>query len=137
MHDTEHGSTEKSADSRSSVKQYRHGSSEVVVDKSPARLSSQRLFVSEAHTATSFCQRMVNAHAIRRGPASPIALCVQVLRSRLCKCPGGQSAREQRDKELGRIWCVGAPDLAGPMHCPNDVAGCGSWRIAWPWTGEL
>jgi hypothetical protein len=54
------------------VKQYRHGRPRVFLDKSPARLSRRRSFVSEAHTATSFSLRMANAHAIRRGPASPM-----------------------------------------------------------------
>lgn len=43
----------------------------MIVDESSTRLSSDRSFVSEAHTVTSFSLRIVNAHVSRRGPATP------------------------------------------------------------------
>jgi hypothetical protein len=84
---------------------------------------------------TSFPLRVVLVHAIRRGPASPT-----------CTVRGGvegQAVQMPRWPEFETIGLVTrlASRRSGPwqadMHCPKDLAGCGSWRATSLWAGEL
>jgi hypothetical protein len=87
LYDTEHGSAEDECRCWIVLKQYRHGSSWVIVDNSSARLSCRRSFVSEAHTTTSFSLRTVRSTPSATPRHLLNALCVEVLRGRAVQMP--------------------------------------------------